>query len=338
MRVASIENKLCLSCMEEHEVKRVEVQEENIFKGVVVKYPAKYEYCDRTQEYLTYEDSLETNDLAFKDAYRKEAGLLTSEEIIGIRNMYGVSQKDFSKILGWGSSTITRYENHQVQDSVHDDVLRKVASDPKWFLELLKRAKMELTDKAYLKYINKGREYYYKNRNKYLKQSIEAAYMQYEDELDKKGNTDLDIDKVVELINYLAQDVPNLHKVKLMKMLWYCDYLHYKREEKAITGLVYNALPMGAVPERYESLVLLEGVEYDEVQYDDYIGYKFKTIQGFQVEKLTDTEMKVIDEVIEQFKNTNATQIVEKMHEEEAYKNTPKNQPISYEYAKDLSL
>ena len=45
-----------------------------------------------------------------------------------------------SKILGWGSSTIARYEKHQVQDRVHDEMLRKVGEDPKWFIELLESA------------------------------------------------------------------------------------------------------------------------------------------------------------------------------------------------------
>ncbi|MGI6488054.1 MAG: type II TA system antitoxin MqsA family protein [Syntrophothermaceae bacterium] len=338
MKVISTVKKLCLSCMEEHEVKRVEVQEENIFKGIKVDYPAKYEYCDRTEEYLTYEDSLNTNDLAFKDAYRKKVGLLTSQEIVEIRTMYDVSQKDFCKILGWGSSTIARYENHQVQDGIHDDVLRKVANDPKWFMELLNRVKGDLPEKAYLKYLNKGKEYHHQNQNKYLKESIEAAYVKYDADSDVRGNADLDIDKAVEVINYLAQNVPHLHKVKLMKMLWYCDYLHYKREERAITGLVYSALPRGAVPEGYETLVLLDGVEYDEVQYDEHVGYKFKASKDFKVKRLCDTEIQVIDEVIELFKNYNTKQIVDKMHEEEAYKNTPEYQQISYKYAKNLSI
>ena len=338
MKTISTEKKLCLSCMEKHEVKKVEVLEENVFKGVSVKYPAKYEYCDRAEDYLTYEDTLESNDTAFKDAYRKEMGLLTSDEIIAIRKMYGVSQKDFSLVLGWGSSTITRYENHQVQDGVHDDVLRKVANDPKWFIELLSRARTNLTDKAYRKYLQKARELYHANRNKYLKESIEAAYMQFDDNASVTGNSDLNIDKTVEVINYLAQKVPNLHKVKLMKMLWFSDYLHYKKEEKTITGLVYNALPMGAVPEGHEALLLLDGVEYDEVQYDEHIGYRFKAKDGFQVNLLTESEIKAIDEVIQRFKNYNAQEISDTMHEEEAYKNTPKNQLISFEYTQTLSI
>lgn len=324
--------------MEEHGVKRVEVQEENIFKGVAVKYLARYEYCDRTKEFLTYEGSLETNDLAFKDAYRKEVGLLTSQDIVGIREMYGVSQKDFCKILGWGSSTIARYENHQVQDIIHDEVLKKVACDPKWFLELLDRAKTELTDKAYRKYLSRGKELYHHQRNKYLRESIEATYVQYEGRNDLTGNARLNIDKVVEMINYIASYVSVLHKVKLMKMLWYCDYLYYKRNGVAITGLVYNALRMGAVPDCHETLILLDGVEYDEVEYGNHTGYKFKASPDFRIKELSDAEIKVIDEVIERFKDYNADQIIHKMHGEEAYKSTPENQPISYEYAKSLSI
>ena len=38
-------------------------------------------------------------------------------------------------------ATITRYENFQVQDRAHDNILRKIDSDPAWFIEMLERAK-----------------------------------------------------------------------------------------------------------------------------------------------------------------------------------------------------
>lgn len=56
-------------------------------------------------------------------------------------------------ILDWGRATITRYENHQVQDRAHDDVLRKINLDPKWFfLEMLERAEGRISEKAFSKY------------------------------------------------------------------------------------------------------------------------------------------------------------------------------------------
>lgn len=336
----SIDTKLCLSCLEEHQIEQVTVTEENVFKGKWVEYPARYEYCPNTDAYTATDEMIDLNDISFKDAYRKAVGLLTSEEIISIRNMYGVSQKNFSKILGWGSSTITRYENHQVQDIVHDDVLRKVGDDPKWFIKLLQRSKDDLSEKAYHKYLKIASEVYHSHRNRYLKDSIEALYASFEGDYDLTGDTKINIDKIVEVINYLALKVREIHKVKLMKMLWFSDFLYYKKEEKSITGLAYRALPMGAVPEGHETLLLLDGVCYEEIQYDEYenSGYKLYPSQGVQFNKLTESEKNTLDEVIRLFQYDSAKEIVDKMHQEEAYQKTEKLKLITYEYAKDLSI
>ena len=338
MNVISAEKKLCLSCMEEHEVKRVEVQEENVFKGVTVNYPARYEYCNRTDEFLTYDDSLITNDLAFKDAYRERVGLLTSREIVEIRKMYGVSQKDFCAILEWGSSTINRYENYQVQGVAHNDILRKLADDPKWFMELLNRAKDRLPEKAYLKYLGNAKEYYRLKQDEYARAHIETVHMKFDGDRVLTGNIDLNLDKVVEVVGYLAQNITDLFLVKLLKMLWYSDNLHFKRYKRAISGLVYVALPMGAVPDVYKSLLLLEGIEYDEMQCNENISFRFKTPADFEIKFLSDTEIQVLDEVIERFKYYSGRDMVVAMHLEEAYKNTLENQPISYKYAESLSI
>ena len=134
MKKIKSQKKLCLVCMEEHGVDTVKVIDNEVFKNEEVSFYATYEYCSNADEYLETEEMIKINSLSMKDAYRKKMGLLTSGEIISIREKYGVSQKDFSEVLDWGRATITRYENHQVQDRAHDDVLRKIDSDPKWFL------------------------------------------------------------------------------------------------------------------------------------------------------------------------------------------------------------
>lgn len=337
MKVLKSEVKLCLSCMEEHKVDIVEVMEREVFKGVEVDFTAIYEYCSNTDEYLENEDMIHANSLAVKDAYRKKVDLLTSKEIISLREKYGVSQKDLSEILDWGKATITRYENHQVQDRAHDDILRKIDSDPKWFLELLKRAKDKLPHKTFEKYCHSAREQYNKQKNQYLIASIQALYAKFEGK-DKTGSVELDLDKVVEVINYLAQNVAVLYKVKLMKLLWYADILHYKRHGRSITGLVYSALPMGAVPEGHEQIVMLDGVSFDTVMYGDNVGYKFKPTSGLEIKRLTADELETINKVISEFGHLNTDQIVDRMHEEEAYKCTEGNCIISYSFADQLSI
>ncbi|MGJ9459631.1 Panacea domain-containing protein [Oceanobacillus sp. CF4.6] len=171
----------------------------------------------------------------------------------------------------------------------------------------------------------------------YLIDSIHASYVDFEDKM-TTGNLELNLNKVIEMINYLSEKVNSLHKVKLMKMLWYSNILFFKRKEKSISGLVYSALPMGAAPEGYEQIVLLNGVQFETLQYGEKIGYKFKPSPGFEVTELTEDEIQALDDVISLVGNLSTDEIIHKMHEEEAYKSTPSNSPILYSFAKDLSI
>src|SRR5690554_540868 len=286
MRKIASEMKHCVICMKQHEVDTVEVMDTEIFKDEEVSFRAIYEYCSNTDEYLETEDMIRQNSLAMKDAYRQKVGLLTSREIEAIRRKYLISQKDLSEVLNWGKATITRYENHQVQDWVHDDVLRKIDFDPKWFLEMVSRAKERLPEKAYTKYIRVAKEIYKQNKNRYLIDAIYAAYATFNEPF--TGGVQLNLNKVREMINYLAAKVRSLHKVKLMKMLWYSDALYYKRTGRAISGLVYLAMPLGAVPEAHDQIISLDGVFYDEVNYGDYFGYRFRPDPYFTITELTE--------------------------------------------------
>lgn len=337
MKVLQSEYKLCLSCMEKHRVDLVEVVEQNIFKGQKVDFTAEYEYCSNVDTFSETEAMIRANDLALKDEYRRITGLLTSEEIKSIREFYGISQKDLATILDWGPATITRYENYQVQDRAHDDILRTISSDPKWFLEKLENKDNLLSSKAYTRYRCKAKEQYSKQRNRYLRDAVYAIYANFEDE-SITGSVELNLDKVVEAVNYFATKVISLYKVKLMKMLWYADALNYKRHGKAITGLVYSALPMGAVPEGYDQIILLDGVSFDVVLYDD-ISYRFKPAPNFVVRHLLREELESLDKVILELGSLNTREIVEKMHQETAYKQTASYKMISYSLVKrDLSL
>lgn len=339
MKIIKREKKLCLSCMEEHEVKIVILEDKEIFKEEEVLFNASYEYCDHTEEFLENEEMIRANNLAMKDSYRETVGLLTSREIIGIREKYSVSQKDFAEILGWGGATITRYENYQVQSSSHDDVLRKIDSDPQWFLKMLNRARGKISDRAYNKYYKEVNIEFGKLKNNYLIDSIQALYANLTDDI-ITGGVELNLNKVIESINYYASRVSILHKVKLMKMLWYEDNVSYKRRGKSITGLVYKALPMGAVPIGYEQILNLEGIEYETVVYDDYenIAYRFQPAEGFKVNEITKEELEILDTVIAEVGHLNSQEIIDKMHEEDAYKCTEKNCIISFSYSKDLSV
>ena len=340
MKVIDKERKLCTCCMEEHDVQRIVIRENNTFKGVLVEYDAEYYYCDKADETYADEQQISANDISMKNAYRQATGLLTSNQIAAIRARYGISQSDLCLLLGWGGKTITRYESHQVQDIAHDTILRKLAADPEWFLNLLDAAKGSLSPASYTKYQEAGTALFERDHDQYLKSAIMAKYARYQQNPEYTGNAALSLDAVVDMIHYYANSakVTSLYRVKLMKLLWYADALSYKRRGHAISGMVYRALPMGAVPIAYESIVVLSSIHCEEIDMGEGTGYKFLPTDNKEYPNLSPEDQSVLDDIIRRFGNTPKAEIVEIMHQEDAYTETAPGDIIQFKYALTLSI
>ncbi len=340
MRIIKSEKRLCMCCMEEHEVRTVLVKEHATFKNIKVNYEAFYLYCEMAKELYMDEHQMQENDVRLKDAYRKTVGLLTSEEIGGIRAKYGISQKDLCILLGWGGKTITRYESHQVQDKAHDTILRKIDQDPEWFLSLLSESRTNLSLVSYQKYLKAASGLYEEDRDSYLRKAIEADYVKFQGKRLLYGNTRLSLDKVVDVIKYFASSakVTNLYKVKLMKLMWYADALSYKERGYTITGLVYQALPMGAVPVGHNFLIDLKGVPCEEVDMGETNAYHFTLKGNPNLSSLSDEDKRILDVVITKLGKMSKNEIIHFMHKEQAYIETAPRDIIPFTYAENLQI
>lgn len=340
MEIIKKVRRLCLCCMEEHEVQIVRVKQKTVFKNVPVEYYAEYEYCDKADEYHAVDEMISNNDISMKNAYRIKMNLLTTNEIVAIREKLGISQTDLSNMLGWGGKTLTRYEGHQVQDMAHDSILRKLDGDPEWFLSMLEERKDKFSESAYKKYRCVAVALFEKNRDRYLRKLIKSQYVSFYNDLNLSGGKILDIDKLIDVICYFcnSENVKNLYKVKLMKLLWYADNLSYKRRKSSITGLVYEALPMGAVPKAHQFLIELNGVMYDEIEFGDSVGYQFKKNPKRVFEYLTEEDKEILDEIIRVLGPYSREEIVARMHSEQAYINTKPGDVIDYKFALELSI
>lgn len=153
------------------------------------------------------------------------------------------------------------------------------------------------------------------------------------------GNEEINLNKLVDVINYMAsKQISVLYLVKLVKMLWYSDFLNYKRYGKSITGMVYKALPMGAAPIGYEQITSLHGIHFQEKNFGDGVGYLFLADKDYQITWLSRQEIGSIDTVIEKFRDISKDDIIRIMHGEDAYMKTELYHVISYDYAATLSL
>ena len=340
MKIIKSEKRMCTCCMEEHEVKTVLVKEEATFKNIKVDYEASYLYCDIAEEVYMDEKQMQENDIRLKDAYREKEGLLTSKQIRDIRVKYNISQSDLCVLLGWGAKTITRCESHQVQDKAHDTILKKIDQDPEWFLSLLNDAKSNLSIESYQKYLQAATSLYEEDRDIYLRKAIEASYAKFQENKMFNGNQSLSLDKVVDVIRYFAAslNVTKLYKVKLMKLMWYADVLSYKMRGFAITGLVYQALPMGAVPIGHNSIIDLKDVPCEEVDMGETYAYHFALTGKQSFLSLSDEDKKILDIVIEKLGKMSKNDIINFMHRERAHIETTPRDIIEFKYAENLQI
>ncbi len=331
---------ICPCCMEEHETKKIKVKVNNLFKDILVEYEAEYYYCDISDETYADETQIRNNDISMKNAYRAKIGLLKSNQIEDIRKKYSISQSDLCILLGWGHKTITRYESHQVQDIAHDTILRKLNNDPEWFIELLNNSKKQISETSYSKCMKSATVLFEKDHDIYLRRAIMSKYARYINDPDSNGNKELSIDSVIDMVNYYANssEVSNLYLVKLMKMLWYADALSYKCNGHSISGLIYRAVPMGAVPIAYETIIDLSDISYKEIEFGDGTGYKFLPNTKHKYKTISKDDKLVLETIIRKFGKASKDEIIKSMHRETAYKNTDTNKIISFKHARDLSI
>lgn len=154
------------------------------------------------------------------------------------------------------------------------------------------------------------------------------------------GNADLSLDKVVDVIRYFAssKNVTNLYKVKLMKLMWYADALAYKKRGFAITGLVYQALPMGAVPVGHGSIIDLKDVPCEEVDMGETSAYHFSLTGEKNFSALSKEEKDILDFVIEKLGKMSKNEMIDFMHKERAYVETAPRDVIQFKYAENLQI
>lgn len=328
----------CPVCDRIHEVEERKRLADMIIKGEEVTYEERFYFCaNASDEENEFEIGTMTNEnlLNARNAYRVKHGLLTSNEIIEIREGYGLSQVDLARLLGWGEATISRYESKAIQDEAYDTMLRLIKDNPLQALEFLKKnsnkfsgvKKHEIRSKIVEKLDTYGKEFL-------TRQMFEGEYVNFEEPSDLNGYTSLDIDKLEAVISYFAENVSNLYKVKLMKMLWFADALSYKKTGKAMTGLVYKHEAMGALPVGHYSLMNLENVNVQEE-----MSYNYDTMlhvypnEHIDYSILNDEERAILDTVVKKFRTFKASEIVDYMHEEKAYKETMTGSVIPFSLA-----
>jgi putative zinc finger/helix-turn-helix YgiT family protein len=331
----------CPICNAVHTIEKRQRDTQSLVKGEEVDYNEVYflcNECDEEENEFVSAGIMDQNLLKARDAYRRKKSLLTSKEIAEIRKSYGLTQSEYSALLGWGDVTITRYESKTIQDETYDNIMRLSMENPMFTLNCLEKhrdrfyeTRFNLIRRVITKRVEEIGSFYLK------RQQINSQYVNFDKPSILNGYKTLDIDKLANVIGYFAQFVNNLYKVKLMKLLWYVDTLFFRRHGSSMTGLVYKHMPHGALPIAYDEISTLPTVEVVEELINMDIAYRIIPRQEICLSAFTLNELNVLELIAQTFKDFNTKEIVDYMHKEKAYKETSHQQIISYDLAKQLN-
>lgn len=301
-----------------------------------------YYKCEDSGEQFTTTSLDEVNINQVYNQYRNKFNILFPDEIIRIREKYGLSAVKISEILGFGVNTYRLYEAGEMP-SVANAKLIQMADDPKKFMDMVELCGT-LDDKAKNKYLQKGqflaeekkRNIFNLNFKEYLLGNRLADIY--------SGYRNPNFEKFTEMVVYFS-DKLSPFKTKMNKLLFYADFLMFKQSCFSISGVRYKAIDMGPVPNNFQSIFEYLANKDEIVIYttefpNGYTGEQFKARKDrkFNAELFTENELKTLEKVATVFKETSTNGIIEISHLEEAWKKNSKDQSvISYEYAFELN-
>jgi putative zinc finger/helix-turn-helix YgiT family protein len=327
-------NRVCPECGKKSEWEIISREEEFNVKGEAILVKMELLKCPECG--AEFEDLNSENDpyaLAYEE-YRKRKGMVFPAQIVDFRKKYNLTQKELSSLLGFGDITLSRYENGSLQDDVHDQLL-KFAMEKESLLSLIKQ-KPDVLPKDKQNDIRSRLE-----EEITLETTIDNIFNNGMPS-DSTGNQVFNLSKVINLIKSFSY--PNgVVKSKLLKLLFYVDYFHYKKNNISITGLKYAHLPYGPVPDQYDFLLAaIQQIDKDihiEIQtYGEYVGEVFKSNKPPKQDVIDEEAKKSVLFVDSFFRGFSAKDIEDFSHDETGYKETVQGEIIPFTFAKDLKI
>lgn len=140
----------------------------------------------------------------------------------------------------------------------------------------------------------------------------------------------LEREKLINAIIYFINNTKYCHKLKLMKLLYYLDFWHFKETGRPVTDQIYKAWKMGPVPQKvYNELssdkipddlnefIFVEEEILDEVADKKRLNIKAK--KDFNEKVFSKREMEILKKVAEVFDDARGDLIKDATH----LKNSP---------------
>ena len=315
------------------EVREIEFRKEN-FEVVF-----HYYYCKDSKEQFTDTILDELNMIQLYNQYREKHKLPFPEEIKAIREQYDLPATKMAEVLGFGINSYRNYEAGEVP-SASNGKLIQLAASPKRFKDLLELCE-DCDEKVKNKTLALIEDLIAENKKEHFAFEDHLLDGKLPDEY--TGYRKSNFNKFKEMVVFFTEQLQPW-KTQLNKLLFYADFLNYKRTGFSMGGMRYRAIDMGPVPHNYKSIfehMCNEGyVEVKEKIFGEGTGEQFKPHgkHKFNAGLFDAHELKALKEVASKFKGIKTADVIDLSHKEKAWKENQKEKKlISYRYAFELA-
>lgn len=231
------------------------------------------------------------------------------------RKQENISQEDLAKYLDIPRSAISQIENGE----------RSVSS-----VELCKLTKIFKTTADYLLGLENAPEIKLEKRKK-----LDATLPKEDIRISVPSAK---VEKFRQVLLYLLERCagkPNIGETVVYKLLYFADFNFYETYEEQLTGATYRKLPFGPVPAEFSAIVRqMENAGELQVvsdKYHDYPQKRYIPLIKADLHQLKASEKDMLDRVIAQFSDRNATWLSDYSHGDIPWKATADKDVIDYE-------
>lgn len=282
--------------------------------------------------------------------YRRRRKIPQPEEIRALRKRYGLTQSEFGAMLGFGTASLSRYENGSLPDEAHAGTLC-LAMNPINLASMIKRAGSAIVPEKREKiYSMMKEEAISSSLLSFLSSMFPAGAQDNELSLPGygpptflNGLRSLNLDKLFNAILFFCRG-EGVFKTKLNKLLFYADFVCFRNHGHSITGLQYARIDRGPVPDNYQLLCAIVTEDQKIVEVEEEVfpsgasGERFRSRKDPDISIFSNDELAVLAAVHQRFAGMSATRISDLSHEEDGYKKTPHAQLINYKFAETLKF
>lgn len=128
---------------------------------------------------------------------------------------------------------------------------------------------------------------------------------------------------------------PNVGETVLNKLLYFSDFNYYEIYEEFLTGADYKKLPHGPVPQNLITILneMIDSGKLKRIKtnYHGFSQTRYLPLQKADLTQMKASEKDVIDRVIDQMSDWNASMISDYSHGDRPWKATETNSRIDYE-------